>query len=79
MALQKNQVWGRKSVPSSDEKKTRATFMVITIGQNLASYEVTACSAKARWGELYRAPDTKLKHAVAVKIGSVIWKCRRGT
>ena len=35
-------------------------------------------AAKAGWGELYRAPDTKLKHAVAVKIGSVIWKCRRG-
>jgi serine/threonine protein kinase len=46
----------------------RATFMDITIGQRLGSYEVTALLGKVGMGEVYRACDVKLKREVAIKI-----------
>src|SRR5262245_40952558 len=46
----------------------RATFMAITIGQQLGSYEITALLGKGGMGEVYRARDTKLKRDVAIKI-----------
>src|SRR5262245_28080769 len=42
--------------------------MVITIGQQLGSYEITAMLGKGGMGEVYRARDTKLKRDVAIKI-----------
>jgi eukaryotic-like serine/threonine-protein kinase len=46
----------------------RATFMDITIGQRLGSYEVTVLLGKVGMGEVYRARDMKLKREVAIKI-----------
>jgi serine/threonine protein kinase len=46
----------------------RVTFMAITIGQQLGSYEITALLGKGGMGEVYRARDTKLKRDVAIKI-----------
>src|SRR5499426_188631 len=46
----------------------RATFMAITIGQRLDSYEITSFLGKGGMGEVYRARDTKLKRDVAIKI-----------
>jgi eukaryotic-like serine/threonine-protein kinase len=42
--------------------------MAITIGQQLASYEITALLGKGGMGEVYRARDNKLKRDVAIKI-----------
>jgi serine/threonine protein kinase len=42
--------------------------MVITIGQRLGSYEITALLGKGGMGEVYRARDAKLKRDVAIKI-----------
>jgi eukaryotic-like serine/threonine-protein kinase len=46
----------------------RAVFMVIAVGQQLGSYEITALLGKGGMGEVYRARDTKLKRDVAIKI-----------
>src|SRR5262249_45439903 len=45
----------------------RSTFMGISIGQHLGSYEVTALLGKGGMGEVYRATDTKLNRDVAIK------------
>src|SRR5215510_8323391 len=42
--------------------------MIIAIGQQLGSYEITALLGKGGMGEVYRARDTKLKRDVAIKI-----------
>jgi len=42
--------------------------VVITIGQRLGTYEITALLGKGGMGEVYRARDTKLKRDVAIKI-----------
>jgi serine/threonine protein kinase len=45
----------------------RATFMAISIGQQLGSYEITALLGKGGMGKVYRARDLKLKRDVAIK------------
>src|SRR5438874_3250322 len=42
--------------------------MVITIGTQLGSHEITALLGKGGMGEVYRARDAKLKRQVAIKI-----------
>src|SRR5215510_13106764 len=42
--------------------------MIIAIGQQLGSYEITALLGKGGMGEVYRARDSKLKRYVAIKI-----------
>jgi hypothetical protein len=37
----------------------RATFMAITIGQQLGSYEITSLLGKGGMGDVYPARDTK--------------------
>ena len=42
--------------------------MGVTVGSQLASYEVIALLGKGGFGEVYRAKDRKLKRDVAIKI-----------
>jgi serine/threonine protein kinase len=42
--------------------------MVVTIGSQPGSYEITALLRNGSFGEVYRAKDQKLKHEVAIKI-----------
>src|SRR5499427_4024565 len=68
--------WGVTSLKSYSElfrsseciRYNRATFMAVTIGQRLGSYEITALLGKGGMGEVYRARDPKLKREVAIKI-----------
>ena len=50
----------------------------LTPGTRLGPYEVTAQIGVGGMGEVYRATDTKLKRAVAIKVlpASVRWRCR---
>lgn len=42
--------------------------MAITIGTQLAAYEITSLLGKGGMGEVYRARDSKLKRDVAIKV-----------
>ena len=42
--------------------------MLVGVGSQLGSYQVTAFPGKGGMGEVYRARDTKLKRDVAIKI-----------
>ena len=41
--------------------------MSLSNGSKLCPYEILAPSARAAWGEVYRARDTRLEREVAVK------------
>ena len=49
--------------------------MPVTIGTFLGPYEITALLGKGGMGEVYRAPDTKLKRDVAIKILPDAFSC----
>src|SRR5215471_1779222 len=46
----------------------RATFMAITIGQQLGSYEIVSQIGSGGMGEVYKARDTRLSRTVAIKV-----------